>query len=190
VARSKVGDAERLGDLVRAGRRGRARVDQGTAHRGEDVLVAGGAEFGLDLPPTGDGRGTAARGDRVDPVVGDLDNEFTGGVEMRCAVRSVWTVTMCRNAFPRRTPATRVDSSFGTVVWLPVGSSRISVLAATVGTLSCHPVSVSPVRHRGVIPRGSRSWASVSKYTLSNRTPAASVTDHAVQESGKNRGRG
>ena len=90
-------------------------------------------------------------------------------------MRSVRTVTMCRNAFPRRIPVTRVASSFGTVVWVPVGSSRISVRASPVGTFSCHPVSVSPVRHRRVIPRASRSWSSVSKYTLSNRTPDRST---------------
>ena len=42
---------------------------------------------------------------------------------------------MCRNDLPRRTPVTRVASSFGTVVWVPVGSSRISVLASPVGHL-------------------------------------------------------
>ena len=55
---------------------GGARLGQGTAHRGQGVLRAGGAEFGLDLPPAGQGRRAAARGDRVDLVVRDLDNQL------------------------------------------------------------------------------------------------------------------
>ncbi len=49
---------------------------------------------------------------------------------------------MCRNAFPRRTPVTMLDSSVGTAVWLPVGSIRISVWRDPVGAFNCHPVSL------------------------------------------------
>ena len=144
-------------DLVRAGRGGGAGLGEPFAEHGERVLRPGGAEFGLDLPPAGQRSGprpgatastwSSATSTTTSPAV----------LVTRCTVRSVRTVTMCRNAFPRRVPATRAASSFGTVVWLPVGSSLISVRASPVGTLSCHPLSASPVRHRNVIPLARRS---------------------------------
>jgi hypothetical protein len=48
---------------------------------GEDVLAAGGPEFGLDLPPAGQLRGTAAGCDGIDGVVRDLDNQPVPGVQ-------------------------------------------------------------------------------------------------------------